>query len=172
MEAETEVKSKPVAYRLTSRNCQFAQLVGTGTSNAEAFRQVYNPKINNKRASIRGANMAHVPHVRKEIERIRAKSEAKRLLTFNDRLEILANIIQDPESKKSDRISAISVYSKLSGDNAPERHEISGPHGRPIETVVEAVAAPIHMVTVRNRMELFKRRREAEAAASLGTGQN
>ena len=83
----------------TARQIQFAQLVASGLSQAETYRRVFHPKAKSRRAAERGCRMAALPSVATEIARIRARSEGKKLLTLNERLDILADGAQSPESK-------------------------------------------------------------------------
>lgn len=125
--------SKPPTRRLTIRQLEFAAVIATGAAQAEAYRKVYErPDLTNQTAAERSSRLAADPRVRAEVARIRAKSERKKLLTLNDRLAILAEIAQDAKTKAHDKTRAIDVYSRISGDQAPERHEHSGPAGGPL----------------------------------------
>ena len=126
----------------TARQIQFAQLVAAGLSQAGAYRRVFHPIAKPRRAAERGCRMAALPSVAAEIARIRERSERKTLLTLNDRLEILANVAQKPESKDCDKIRAIDVYLGWAGDLAPDRQEISGPGGGSIPIKDESSITP------------------------------
>lgn len=146
---------------MTARQLRFAQIIASGETNAHAYRTVYKPNANDKTAAQCGCRMAKHPSVVAEIARMRGKSEAKKLLTLNDRLGILANIAQARTASKTERIRAIEVYSKISGDQAPERHEVSGPGGTPIQEEVTH-----RKLTVREkieRLEAARRQREEPA---------
>lgn len=73
-----------------------------------------------------------------------AKAEAAKILTSAERLEILATIARDNEAKGSDRIKALALDAKLRGEDqpAPQKVEISGPDGGPIETKAEVKYEP------------------------------
>ena len=109
----------------TARQHQFAQLVATGVSQAEAYRRVFNPGLKAAVAAARGYRTSCLPWVSREIERFRAKSEAKKLLSYNDRLEILAKIAQNPDAKHTDQVSAVMGYSKLAGDQPPDESVVT-----------------------------------------------
>ena len=47
------------------------------------------------------------------------------LLSFNQRLAILAGIAKSKVTKQGDRVRAVEVYSKLAGDQPPEREELT-----------------------------------------------
>jgi hypothetical protein len=165
---DQEPPDKKAARRYpTARQCQFARLVATGTSQAEAYRTIYNPKCKNQRAAEKGCRMAVLPNVAREIERIRAKAEAKDLLTLNDRFRILSKIAQDPDVSATAQVAAVMGYSKLSGDGSPERQEISGPGGGPIPVADQTAPTPAARLSVRERVELFKRRREGIGMPAL-----
>lgn len=135
---------------------EFARLVASGSANAVAYRAVYNPKLANQTAAERGCRLAKHPAVAAEMARLREKSERKKLLTLNDRLEILADISRDPKARPHEKARAIEVYSKISGDQAPDRHEISGPNGAPIP-----VAGEVVVLSRRDKLAAIKGRRAA-----------
>lgn len=146
---------------LTARAKEFASLVATGTSNAEAWRRVFNhPNAKNQRAAERGSRLATDPRVVEEIARLRAKSEGKKLLSLNDRLAILAEIGQakgKTPAMYNAKTRALDVYSKLAGDQAPQRIELSGPGGAPIES---NVVASVTSLPIRGRIAALRAKRD------------
>jgi len=155
---------RPTQYVPTARQMQFAQLVAGGMSQSAAYRKIYNPHAKPRRAAEQSCKMAALPHVVAEIARIRAKSERKALLSLNDRYEILAGIAQKPEAKDSDKVRAIDVYSRLAGDEAPQRHEIAGAGGAPL--VPSAVTVAVRQMGARERLDAIKAARAARSAAT------
>jgi hypothetical protein len=151
-------RRKPVR-KLTSKALRFCDLVASGHSQAGAFRIAYkHPKMSADDAAERGWRITQQPGVKERIDELRKQSAAKTLLTLNDRLEILAEIAQSKTSKPSDKARAIEVYSRISGDQAPDRHEHTGPNGEPI-----AVAGTLLVgrLSRREKLEAIKARRAA-----------
>lgn len=148
------------AGNLTAKNRAFAELVVSGVSQAEAYRRVYNkPNVSPPHAAHKGCIIATRPIVAAEIARLRAKSGAKKILSLNDRLEILAQIAQDPDASGHEKSRAIEVYSKISGDQAPQRHEHTGPEGAPIPV---AASVQVGRLSVRDKIAAFRAKRAAE----------
>lgn len=150
---------KAKARRLTSKALRFCDLVASGHSQAGAYRIAYkHPKLSAEDAAEKGWRVTQQIGVKDRIEHLRSESKAKTLLTLNDRLEILAEIAQAKTSKPSDKARAIEVYSRISGDQAPDRHEHTGPNGEPI-----AVAGTVLVgrLSRREKLEAIKARRTA-----------
>lgn len=164
-----EVK-KPVKRRsnkgtsfLTPRARKLCNLIVSGTPNSNAYRIAYRqPKLLSDDASERAWVIMNRPAAKAYINQLRGESKRKTLLTLNDRLEILAEIAQDGSANKSDRTRAIDVYSKISGDHAPERHEhtVSAPGGGPIEQVIVTRA-----MSPREKLQHMKAARESARRA-------
>ncbi|HZZ57934.1 MAG TPA: hypothetical protein VFE31_08890 [Opitutaceae bacterium] len=149
---------------LTSRQERFSQLVASGKSHSEAYREAYGrPDVSVADAGERGHRVAKHPLVRERIASLRARSERKALLTLNERLAYLAAIIQNPNSTASEVARAVEVYSKLAGDAAPARMEVTGANGAPI-------AVQTARLTVPQRLEIFRARRLAAPSAVQALG--
>ena len=152
----------PRGFKLNFRAARFAELRVAGHTQAAAYRIAYNhPKMALDEAAEQGWRVENRRGVKERIADLRGKSRAKTLLTLNERLEVLAAIAQDPLAKQADKIRAIEAYSRIGGDQAPERHEISGVDGAPI-----AVAGTVFVgqTTVRERVEMLKAARAREGA--------
>lgn len=153
------------------RQWAFAKLIVEGLTQSEAYQKIYNPHASNKRAAEQGHRVGHMPAVVAEIERIRAASAAKTLLTVNDQLALLAEVAQAPARTAGDRNArarAIEVYARIAGTQAPERHEVTGKDGAPIPvaaSVTATVTASVTRMPVTERIRLLRERREAERAA-------
>jgi hypothetical protein len=155
--------------RLTSKQRRFVDYVSIGLTHAEAYRRMTGKKMKAELASRAGYKIANRPAVKQALAELSAKSIAKTLLTMNDRLELLANIAQ--HGKPADRIRAIDVYSKISGDRAPDSVEHSGPGGGPIPITTQ-MTEPVRRLSVRDKIAIFKSRRESEAAQNQAAGRN
>lgn len=153
-----------------ARQSAFAKLRVEGLTHAEAYRAIYNPSARQKSASEAGCRLEAMPAVKAEMNRLREKSARKTLLSLNDRLSILADIAQSDGSTPAARNAkarAIEVYSRISGDQAPDRHEHTGPGGAAIPVAAEVtgnVTAAVVRLPVRERVRLLKEAREREKA--------
>ncbi len=156
--------NKKARATANGRQLQFAALAASGTPNSVAYRAVYNPGLTAKTAAERGCRLAKHPAVMAEVARLREKQDRKKLLSLNDRLNILADISQDPKSKPHEKARAIEVYSRISGDQAPERHEVSAPGGGPVAVAVTAAVSVTHL-SVRERIAKLKGARAAREHA-------
>lgn len=152
------------AKGLSLRQLYFCDLVVAGHSYASAYRIAYKkPKASPEDAGEHGWRVTQGLGVKSRIEELRKLSGHKALLTLNDRLEILAEIAQSKTSKPTDKTRAIEVYSRISGDEAPQRHEHAGPNGLPIPV---AATTLVGRLPIRARIEALK---AARAAAQQAT---
>ena len=123
---------------MTAKQIAFADLVVGGTNMAQAYRKAYAKPAAYKdtEASNQGYRIARIPRVATYIAALRARSQGHALLSLNDRLALLAGDARHPARSAADRNArarTLEVYSKIAGDQPPERHEISGPQGAPIQ---------------------------------------
>jgi predicted phage terminase large subunit-like protein len=125
------------------------------------------PKAIDRTAAECGSKVARNPKVKAEVARLRALGNVKTILSLNDRLGLLAKIAQTAP-RQSDSVRAIEVYSKISGDQAPERTitEHTGKDGAPIQQEV-AVSGVVQVVrlSVRDKMRLLREARERDKAS-------
>lgn len=145
--------------RHSPRQLRYCDLVASGYSQAQAWKIAYkHPKASNEDASEHGWRVSQSPGIRERIEELRKQSGVKVLLTLNDRLAILAEIAQNKSSKPTDKARAIEVYSRISGDQAPDRHEHTGPNGQPIPVSATALVGPLSR---REKLAMIRERRLA-----------
>ena len=114
-------------------------------THSAAFKKAYSkPRWNARQAADGAKDKISRPGVREYIASLRQRSEARTLLTLNDRLELLAQSARFKPKNAADRNAqarVIEVYSKISGDQAPERTEtiIKGDPTAPVEVQVTRV---------------------------------
>lgn len=143
---------------LNPRQKEFAALVASGMSHTDAYARAYSkPNGNRQFLAERGCKLAAKPLVAAEIARLREKSDGKKLLTLNDRLSLLARIAQKKTARPVDVTRAIEVYSRISGDEAPQRHEVSAPGGGPIE---QTIAVSVTNLPIRTRIAALRAARD------------
>jgi len=129
----------PVRKKLGPKHLKFIDLMAAGFSQADAYRKAFNAKKNRNAVSIAvsASRIAANPLIRVRLAELRGQSQRSTLLSLDQRLSILAGIARSTQTKQTDRIRSIEVYTKLAGDSAPERTEVTGKDGAPL------VPAPI-----------------------------
>ena len=146
---------------LTEKQQAFARLIVEGKTQTDAYLGAYDPKPGIKKTSL--DQLAHRvivrPLVKAEIAALRLRASRHCLLSLNDRLKILAERIQNPKAKDSDVASLTSVYSRISGDQAPDRQELSAPGGGPIELIVAKALPIVRRLSAEERLEELRRAR-------------
>lgn len=153
---------------ITAKQAEFARLLVSGKTQQDAYVEAYKPNTSHP-GSI--AQLAHrraaTGAVQREILRLRNRLDWSVLLTLNDRLKSLSPIILNPQSKPADVIQATSVYSRISGDQGPERHEHFGPGGAAIPIAASVTIEPpiIRRLSPRERLAQMKAARAARNAA-------
>jgi hypothetical protein len=136
---ETADKEPIRARRLTLRQNRFVELVVSGHSHADAYRCAYRKpagRLSNRDVANGAYRVANKPGVKARIAELQTKrndqSRAAALLTLNERLGQLAEIMDSPDSNPSERIRAIAAYTRLAGDGAPRRRKARGSAGTPL----------------------------------------
>jgi hypothetical protein len=164
-EEVNQLDSKTGAFsELNNKQAKFVRLIAAGETKSDAYRQTYNPDgartLTPRQVSKKADQIASSQSVTAALLELRGELRLKALLSLNDRLNILAGIAQQPSTKKGDRIRAIEVYSRISGDQAPERHELTGKDGQPLQSEVTT-----RQLTTREKLDrLAKLRDQAKVA--------
>jgi hypothetical protein len=154
---------------LTEKQAEFARQIVAGKTQGEAYTLAYLPPDGSKPETVAhlASRVARRPAVAAEIARIRSKIDRRVLVPINERLKLLAEIFTDPVTKSTDRTQAILAYSKISGDQAPDRQELSGPGGGPIPVLTASVGPLVARLSARERVEQMKRARAERANPSV-----
>ena len=113
--------------KLTPQQIKFIEQIMGGHSQADAYRIAYRPakRRGTKDISVASCRIAAHPLIRAKLAELRGRSDKETLLSLNQRLQILAGIAQNLNTKQTDRIRAVEVYSKIAGDQAPDRQEVT-----------------------------------------------
>lgn len=117
---------RPIATRLTPKEQAFCEHFVVDPSPSRAAKAA-----GYAWATSDGHSIYMKPKVQAEIKRLQAIREKRILMTRDRQLEILAEMIEDPTTKKADKIKAMTLRSKMLGELI-ERREHSGPNGDPI----------------------------------------
>ena len=120
--------------KLGPKHLKFIDLIASGFSQADAYRRVFQPHTKRSALSIAvsASHIAANPLIRERLAELRGQSQRSTLLSLDQRLSILAGIARSTVTKQTDRIRSIEVYTKIAGDSAPERQELTGKDGAPL----------------------------------------
>lgn len=139
---------------LSARHEAFAQHLAKGNTASAAYTAAYGVK--GKSANEGGCRLARKDNIRARVSAIAdiiARETAAReadvarqavskfkgtLLTATRRLEIVAEIAENKRTTPANRMRAVELDAKLRGDLL-ERHELTGPEGVPLPSVVPAI---------------------------------
>lgn len=122
--------------KLTPREEKFAQGVAAGLSQAEAYRQANPNSVKWKDETVWSKASVMMGKVWARVEELRAELAKQALWSRMDSVETLKPIATGAE-KDSDRIAAVKVLNEMHGYNAPDRLEITGKDGVPIQSQSE-----------------------------------
>ena len=124
----------PAKKPLTPKHLKFVDLMAAGFSQADAYRKAFNAKKHRTAISIAvsASHIAANPLIRARLAELRGQSQRSTLLSLDQRLSILAGIARSNVTKQGDRVRAIEVYTRIAGDSAPERTELTGKNGAPL----------------------------------------
>lgn len=111
---------------LTPKERVFADAILDGKGPSEAYRIAYDTKASGKVVSVNGAKVQKRPHVSKYIAEERLRARNRRFLTREKKRGILAEIAEKKTAKNSDKIKAIEVDNRMTGDDAPQKVEVFG----------------------------------------------
>jgi phage terminase small subunit len=120
---------------LTHRQETFAQLVASGKSQSEAYRLAYPKSQRWKDQSVwaKASALMQADKVSIRVDAICAELARQGLWDRKQAVKVLVAIVQDKERAAADRIKAVCELNKMHGFHAPEKHELSGPGGSPIQ---------------------------------------
>lgn len=111
---------------LTSKQRAFANYIADGLNQSEAYRKAYGGRPNFTTTKREAHAVRHNPKVAAEIDRLTAKHDKKQHLTREAKRRILREIVEDKNSKDSDRLKAIEIDNIMTGDNAPQQVNVFG----------------------------------------------
>ena len=135
-----------VPNELTHKQREFARLVASGNTGAEAYRRTYNTKTNKKAQGDQASRLKKSPRISAEIEAYRLANEAAKYRTPQQLRELvihsLVQVVIDPDAKHAQRVQAAKVLGTVSEVSAfTERREIT--HVRSAGDAKEAIMAKL-----------------------------
>lgn len=123
--------------RLTAKQENFAQAIADGMTQADAYRSAYIPKKMSDNAIYRDASvMVSSPKISQRVSELRSALEKKALWTRE--MSVKALVAAYREGNGAVKVSAVKELNLMHGFNAPQKHEVSGVAGAPIEILTGA----------------------------------
>lgn len=104
---------------LTARETTFVHAIASGKGPSEAYRLAYDAsKMTPASIKATAYNVSIRPHVEAKIAELKAKVEERMVLSRSRKRHILYEIAEAKRNKATDRIKAIEVDNRMSGDDA------------------------------------------------------
>lgn len=104
--------------KLTAKQRQFVRDVISGHGPSQAYRNNYKAKNwNNQSIATEANKLLNMPHIAAEMERLRVKADDSAIASREDRLKFLTEVMMKEDNDLRDRIKAVEVMNRMSGDN-------------------------------------------------------
>lgn len=102
---------------LTAKQEQFAQNIIKGMTQADAYRSAYSTKkMADKTVHENASRLANDSKVKARIDELRGQLAAENVMTAKKRLEWLTGVILDEEGCTGDKLRAIDIMNKMTGE--------------------------------------------------------
>jgi phage terminase small subunit len=102
---------------LTQKQEQFALNIFEGMSQAEAYKASYNAKNMSDNAIYREASLLMSnPKIAQRIQELRDKTAKYSIMSAQERLEWLSNLISNEEEGTNEKLKAIDIMNKMQGE--------------------------------------------------------
>lgn len=130
-------------YRsLTPQQEFFARLVAEGKSHAESYRIAFKSKGSINSVKSNAYKVAIRPEVEAKIAEFKAKAEERMVLTRSRKRHILYEIAEAKRNRTGDRIKAIEVDNRMTGDEAPVKIEGDVTLGLVLGSLMQSTLVP------------------------------
>lgn len=102
---------------LTQKQEQFALNIFKGLNQADAYRQSYSAKNMSDNAIYREASLLMSnPKIAQRIQELRDKTAKYSIMSAQERLEWLSNLISNEEEGTNEKLKAIDIMNKMQGE--------------------------------------------------------
>ena len=102
---------------LTAKQEQFAQGIIKGMSQADAYRSAYSTsRMADKTIHENASRLANDSKVKARINELRGKISTENIMTAQNRLEWLTELVGSEEASTGDKLKAIDIMNKMSGE--------------------------------------------------------
>lgn len=102
---------------LTAKQELFARKVVEGMSQADAYRSAYSTKrMSDKQIWEEASKLASSPKVAQRIKELRDKAANESILTAQERMKWLTELIRNQDEGTNEKLKAIDLLNKMSGE--------------------------------------------------------
>jgi phage terminase small subunit len=102
---------------LTAKQEAFVQNIIKGMSQADAYRSAYSTKnMADKTIHENASRLANDSKVRARLDELRGQISTENIMTAQKRLEWLTELITSGEESTSDKLKAIDIMNKMTGE--------------------------------------------------------
>ena len=119
---------------LTAKQEKFAQCIADGMTQADAYRSAFDAaRMGSSSIQVEASKLMDNPKVALRVTELRKKLENRHLWTREDSVRVLREVADS--AKGSERVQAIKELNAMHGFNAPQKVELTGAEGGPIQTI-------------------------------------
>lgn len=102
---------------LTAKQETFAQKIVEGMTQTDAYRAAYNTKkMTDKSVWEKASELANDVKVAERIRELRDRIASKSIMTAQERMEWLTELVMGQDASYSDRLKAIDIMNKMQGE--------------------------------------------------------
>ena len=102
---------------LTPKQEKFVQGIIEGKSQADAYRSAYNTKnMTDKTIREEASRLMSDPNVSTTVKELRNQVKASTIMSAQERMEWLTDLIKNTEEGTTDRLRAIDIINKMTGE--------------------------------------------------------
>lgn len=108
---------------MTSRQLIFCENMVGGMSQTAAYRLAYPSCRSNGAARTSASKLLTNHNISEKIEELQNRTQSRKTLSWQRKREVLAKIVEDPNSTPMEVLAAIKVDNIMSGHNNPPANE-------------------------------------------------
>ena len=102
---------------LTAKQEAFVQNILQGMSQADAYRSAYNTKkMTDKSVWEKASELASNVKVTERLKELREKLADEKIMTAQERLQWLTELIKSQDASNSDKLKALDIMNKMDGE--------------------------------------------------------
>lgn len=102
---------------LTAKQEKFVQNIIQGMSQADAYRSAYDAsKMSDKTIHERASVLASQDKVKTRLKELRDKLASESIMSAQERMEWLTQIIKDKDEGTNDKLKAVDILNRMSGE--------------------------------------------------------
>lgn len=102
---------------LTAKQEKFVQNLLEGMTQADAYRSAYNTnKMTDKSVWEKASELASNVKVAERLKELRDKLANEKIMTAQERLQWLTNLVKSEEASNTDKLKALDIMNKMDGE--------------------------------------------------------